>query len=206
MGSFKQQKEDNEIYGLLRPGRNTYLKIAEVFDSSDSACVLMLIENISHHSDTRVELLRYLTSNDYAGVYVTLNTPLANLVDILGKASLSIENIYFIDGITKTTEAEIVESEHCRYLESPRDIVGLSLLIDESMRKIKHPKKFVVIDSISTLMVYNSVQAIKQFAHSVTAKIKSQNSIGIIIATDNTDNDALNSIAHFCDKTLKLSD
>lgn len=206
MGSFKQQKENDEIYGLLRPGRNTYLKIAEVFDNSDNACVIMLIDNTSHHSDTRIELLRYLKSNDYAGIYVTLNTPLANLVDLLKKTSINTENIFFIDGITKTTDTEIIESEHCRYLESPRDIVDLSLLIDESMRKIKHPKKFVVIDSISTLMVYNNEQAIKQFTHSIIAKIKSQNAIGIIIAIDNTDNDALNSIAHFCDKTLKLSD
>ena len=206
MGSFKQQKEDDEIYGLLRPGRDTYLKIAEVFGNTHSASVVMLVENISTHVATRTELLRYLKSNDYEGIYVTLNTPIANLIDILGKASINIENIYFIDGITKTTESEVVESEHCKYLESPRDVVDLSFLIDEFLNKIKHHKKFVVIDSISTLMVYNSEQAIKQFAHSITGKIKAKNANGIIIASDDTDNDALNSIAHFCDKTLKLSD
>ncbi|MFH1239814.1 MAG: ATPase domain-containing protein [Candidatus Diapherotrites archaeon] len=205
MGSFKQQKDDDELYALLRPGRDIYLKIAEVMNNTNHASVILLIENMSYHADTRIELLRYLKSNEYEGVYVTLNTPIANLIDIFEKSSINIENIYFIDGITKTTESEIIESEHCRYLESPRDVVDLSFLIDEFLNKIKHPKRFVVIDSISTLMVYNSEQAIKQFAHSVTGKIKSKKASGVIIASDDTDKDALNSIAHFCDKTLKLS-
>ncbi len=206
MGSFKQQKDDDELYALLRPGRDTYLKISEVLDNADQASVILLIENISYHAATRTELLRYFKSKDYAGIYVTLNTPITNLITLFEKASLNIENIYFIDGITKLTDSKVVESEHCQYVESPRDIVDLSFLIDETMRKIQHPKKFVIIDSISTLMVYNSTQAIKQFAHSITGKIKSKNASGIIFASDDTDSDALTSIAHFCDRTLKLSD
>ena len=206
MGSFKQQKDDDKLYALLRPGRNTYLKIAEILGNPSQSSVILIIEKMSQHIATRTELFRYLKANDYEGIYVTLNTPIANLVDTLEKASINIENTYFIDGVTKTTESEAIESEHCRYLESPRDVVDLSILIDELLSKIQHPKKVVVIDSISTLMVYNSEQAIKQFAHSITGKIKSKNASGIIIASDDTDNEALNSIAHFCDKTLKLSD
>ena len=85
MGSFKQQKDDDELYGLLRPGRNTYLKIAEVMDNTNHAAVILLVENISHHRSTRTELLRYLKTNDYAGIYVTLNTPITTIMDIFEK-------------------------------------------------------------------------------------------------------------------------
>lgn len=205
MGSFKQKKsEDEELFKLLRPGRNTYLKISQVANELGEKFVLLLVETKGGHANLRVELLRYFNDIKCGGVYVTLNTPLENLIETLKKNEVDLSEVLFIDGITKITDATELSGKNYKYIESPRDLVELGFLIDKEMDKPNHEKKFIIIDSVSTLMIYNSQQAIKQFVHSITGKMKAWKIRGILIANNDEGNDAINYMAQFCDKTSEV--
>ena len=200
----KEQKTEEELMKLLRPGRSSYLKIEQMVTDSKDAYSLLIIEPASHHTSASIELLRYLSAEGYFGLHVTLNTPLETLLETLDNRKIKYSNFVFIDGISNTSDAKKLEGEKYKYIESPRDLVDLVFIIDEEIAKIKTQKKFLVVDSISTLLIYNSPQAIQQFAHTLTGKMRAWKLKGILIAMDDTDGTALNSISQFCDKTVRI--
>jgi archaellum biogenesis ATPase FlaH len=85
------------------------------------------------------------------------------------------QNIKFIDCISRTAGISEVYN-NCIYIESPVLLEKLILELLNSFKGLRHEvEKFIVIDSLSALMIYNDPEIIREFISLVMNRSRSEN-------------------------------
>jgi KaiC/GvpD/RAD55 family RecA-like ATPase len=149
-----------------------------------------------------LRLLRYFTRKTPRGVYVTLNKPYATLLKSFIKAGISVESVFFVDEITDVPSTQ--EDATHAYLGSGVDLSNLSISISKAIKQIEEDR-FLLLDSLSTLLIYYDAKAVVRFAHLLTEKMRSWNSSGSLITVEtNSERDVVSQLPPFCDKVVKI--
>lgn len=98
------------------------------------------------------------------GIYVTLNMNSDVLLDKFKKEGADVSKLVLIDAT-----GEKITNKQSVALDNPKSLTALSLTIGETAQK--HKFDFIFIDSLSTLLTYNSVEATEKFVHFMLLKI-----------------------------------
>jgi len=114
--------------------------------------------------------------------------------------------IEFVDCISQMSGAPELEGPHYNYLESPQQLVELSVLLNKLFQKIEG-NKFLVVDSLSTLLIYNKPEAITKFVHSIANKIRTEKVLGVLLIIKTEDNmDVIKILSQFSDSVIEVRD
>ena len=180
---------------------DAYTTITESLEGLEKPVLLALIDPI-RYQDSVVELLRYFTAKVPRGIYVSLNKPFGVLTKAFDKAGIQTSNLFFIDGITNVPTVEEDSAHSC--LGSGAGLSNLCIAISKAVSK-QPGEKFIVIDSLSTLLIYNDPKVVAKFAHLLTEKMRRWNTSGSLLTVEmNVERDVVSQLAPFCDKVVKI--
>jgi len=130
------------------------------------------------------------------GIYVSLNKTQKSTEDILNKQGIATEKLFFVDCVT--TEKTREDVLHI----SPEQLDKLSQAIAEFIKDIKGDK-FLIIDALSTLLIYNNENKVAIFVKEIT-EMASQNDVNVVAFSPKTQGEELlNKIFNFFDKVDK---
>ncbi len=130
------------------------------------------------------------------GIYVSLNKTQKSTENILKKAGINTNNLFFIDCVT--TEKTRDDVLHI----APEQLHLLSPAIHAFMENIKG-EKFLILDALSTLLIYNDENKVAKFVKEVTG-YASQNDVKVVAFSPKTKGEELlNKIFNFFDKVEK---
>jgi KaiC/GvpD/RAD55 family RecA-like ATPase len=115
-------------------------------------------------------------------IYVTLNQMADVLLKYYKKSEINVDNVLFIDVITKTIESKINELPNVVYVENLSSLTKLSLAICNSMKTKKFD--FLVFDSVSTLMLQKDRINVNKMIRHVISFAKSNNVKVLFIALE----------------------
>lgn len=175
--------------------------IAESLEGLEKPIVLALVDPI-HYQDAVVGLLRYFTGKVPRGIYVTLNKPFAVLSKTFEKAGISVGSLFFVDAITNVPSVQEESSSIC--LGSATDLSNLCIATSKAVNRFSE-EKFLVLDSLSTLLIYNDHRAVAKFAHLLAEKMRRWGTSGCLLTVEmNAERDVVLQLAPFCDKVVKL--
>ena len=175
--------------------------ISEELEGLENPVVLALIDPVQYH-EAVIELLSYFTKSNRYGIYVSLNKPYSNLLKSFDKAGIPTHSIFFVDGITNVPSIEETDSHTC--LGSGVDLSNLCIAISKAVGR-SADDRFLFLDSLTTLLIYNEPRAVAKFAHLLTEKMRRWNSAGSLLAIDtNSEREVVSQLAPFCDKVVKL--
>ncbi|MAG47213.1 hypothetical protein CL617_01290 [archaeon] len=178
------------------------LKIEDELKKLPKDFIVLTIVPSEHYSETNLKLLDFLIKKGN-GTYITINKPYNSLIKNLKEKGLSLDNLYFIDCITKELR-ESTLGENCSFIESPQDLTGVAIALDSIFKKDDH--NFIYLDSIDTLGIYNDSEKLIKFFHFLTGKIKLHNLSGAIIGVhEETDKKVISKLTQFCDKVIDLT-
>jgi archaellum biogenesis ATPase FlaH len=118
--------------------------------------------------------------------YVTLNKGADVLIESLNKNKINPKNFFFIDCVSKTI-VQPKPIENCQFISSPNALTELSLAIDKS---IDSGFSIVLVDSLSTFMIYHNAEMIIQFFHNLANKIRSEDGNILILTISDKDKDS----------------
>ncbi len=198
---------DAELSELIDPKRGIDLKILRYLEElpKEQFTALLLVEP-TNYSKINYELLRLLINHTKGkGIYVTLNRAYEFVEETLKKEKIDTEQIVFIDAISKGTGKNIVSRENVEYIESPRDLTALSVILDETYQKMTEKPKFMVFDSISTLLIYNDVSSVERFTHLIIGKLREWRMKGVLLMVKSEEHrGVVNSLSQFCDRILEI--
>lgn len=135
--------------------------------------------------------------------YVSLNRPYATLLASLKKEGVPTEKLYVVDAITRTAMVP-QESDSCSYVSSPGALTELSVAISKVMDD-KNCNGYIIFDSLSTLLVYESDTTIAKFVHFLMAKVRVAgcNAIFTVLKQD-ADSILVKDINMFADKVIDV--
>ena len=133
---------------------------------------------------------------DKIGIYVSLNKTQKSAEEILKKSNIDTKRLFFIDCVTlEQTKEEVLHIK-------PNDLDRLSYAINEFIKDIKEDK-FLIIDALSTLLIYNNENKVAAFVKEIT-EYASQNNVEVIALSPKTKGEELlNKIFNFFDEVKK---
>jgi len=130
---------------------------------------------------------------DMPGVYVSLNKTQKSIENILKKAGINTSNLFFIDCFTsEKTKEDVLHI-------APDRLDLLESALTAFMKDIKG-KEFIIIDELSTLLIYNNENKVAEFVEKIT-EYASENDVQITALSPKTKGEELlNKIFNFFDK------
>lgn len=170
--------------------------------------IILALTTAKDYNQTNIDFLKYLiyTKNE-PGVYLTYNKPYSTMKHILNQEKIDPRMIIFIDAITLPSGGIATDTERCLYLSDLRNLSDLAVFIDEALNAVPTNKKFLFLDSLSTLILYNNSGSVAKFIHFLTGKLRSWNLDGVFLSLElESDSEFLEQLSLFCDKKIFLSE
>jgi len=180
--------------------------------------IVLFFINPVNYMDVNLEIVKIITiQNKFSGIYITVNRPFTTLVEIMKKKGIDTDKIFFIDCITKMvptpkgvsllTKKQYEVTENCIFIPSPSRLTEIGLALSEALAGMKEPKsKFLYLDSLSTLLIYNDIETIAKFIHFLTTRVRLFGIVGIIMSIEKKVDERLFSIlSEICDIIADVS-
>lgn len=161
---------------------------------------ILLIMSSSEYNKEIVDVVKKI--NNQSIVYVTLNKTYDSLVELFKKKKINTDNIVFIDAISKTIKTAPDQAENVYYISSPGALTELSLAISKF---IKHNFDYLIFDSLTNLLIYESKAPVAKFVSSIVNKVKESKTKAVFYALSAKEQELLiKQCGMFVDKVIKL--
>ncbi len=164
--------------------------------------VFLVISNSKNYLKNNIDILRFLVNErKMYGIYISLNWPYKNLNSLLGKNKIKAENLFYIDTLSETVGAE-ASGDKCLLISSPHSLTEISIALDKAVESVK-AEKFVFLDSVSTLLLYNQLHTVAKFIHFLSGKIRNWGIEGVLISVEKgMKSELAESLVQFVDRVV----
>lgn len=157
--------------------------------------VLILVPEKSYSKKIK-QIARDVSSSSKSVCYLTLNKPYPALSREFRKGKIDLNRFFFIDALSKDSKEDQVVT-----VSSPKALTEINIVMKKVIKAGKI--KATIIDSISTLLVYEGSSQVLRFTHSIVSLFRSLGSKGIIIALKHDmKNEVIRDIGMFVDKVV----
>ena len=168
--------------------------------------VLFIIDAKKYHKIHPKVLRMIIEERCFAGIYITINKPYNTLIKYLKENGIDTKNIFFIDAISRVVGGTIKMTKDCLYIPSPTQLTDLAIAMTQALESMKHKEnKFIFLDSLSTLLIYNSFEVTSKFVHFIITRLRVFGLVGLIISIEKQiDERMLNILIEMCDKVVEV--
>jgi KaiC/GvpD/RAD55 family RecA-like ATPase len=166
----------------------------------ENSNVLLVVVTKEQYIAKMLEILKELEDSMDRVCYVCFTQPYATVIDLLKKNSINTEKFKFIDVLTNTVQ-QAQNTEGCTYVSGPSALTEISI----AFSKMTENTKGSIIDSISTLLVYESENSVIRFTHSLMTKTRLAGLKTIFITMrEDTKTNLIKDLHMFADRVVYL--
>lgn len=137
---------------------------------TDAGVLLVVTDGARYNATLRHVMSQYLDGRGQ-GVLITANRPAAMLRDGLAQQGLDLERLVIVDCISSLTGLQPAARPGVVHVESPTLLEALTMRAEQALRRMTGPK-FLVLDSLSALAVYNGTSAVAEAAHGLANRLR----------------------------------
>lgn len=168
-------------------------------DLSSNQIILLTIPS-GEYNPTMIKIIKQVEGNV---CYVTANKTFDSLRELFKKKSIKMQNIVFIDSISKTIRKTPDQSDQVYYVSSPGALTELDLVIDKFLR---HEFDYLIFDSITNLTTYQKPEICAKFMTSLTNKIKKTKTKAIFYSIGDSSEKLPSHLSMLADKVIKIKE
>ncbi|MDD1667074.1 MAG: hypothetical protein LUO96_01265, partial [Methanomicrobiales archaeon] len=176
------------------------------FDRLDRDKIYLCLSSAERLRENASSIIRSLTGKGYVVVIVTTNQPYSILKKAYEKDGIDLTHVRFIDAITKYAIGEVPANvPGARFTSSPSDLTQLGIAIDESLKDLAGRKAAILLDAVSTMLIYIPSANLSKFIHFVSSKLKIRDMAGIFLAVETgLDPTLLSQLTTFVDQVVNM--
>ncbi len=134
--------------------------------------IVLILTQAEHYIRTLTSTLAVLLERFETGVVITANRPVGVLRQLLADAGIPHERLKFVDCITALTGIAPPNEPDAIYIDSPTLMEKTGLRAEQLLRRLPANQRFLFVDSLSTLAVYNGNEAVAEMAHNLTNRMR----------------------------------
>jgi len=166
--------------------------------------IVLVVSSSANYLKNNLELLKtLLNEKKQSGIYINVSRSCENISDMMISNGIDISKLFFIDCVTLSSGFKPVKKDSCMYVNSPSDLTEVSIVLDQLVQTIPTEDRFIFLDSLSALLIYNSPNITSKFAHFLTVKLRQWKTKGILITLEKeTDDKLLSLLSQFADKII----
>ena len=178
-------------------------QIKSEIESLSSNFIVLLDTHAENYFESVMESAGAMTAKNKKGVYVTVSRPYRYILREMQKRNIKTDGLVFIDCISSMA-GERGEG-NCTFVENPAALEEISMYLTFSLDKLESTEKFMIIDSISTLLIYNSLNSVKEFSMFIINKMRLEGVDGVLVVIEKeAPEDLKQSLVAMCDKTINV--
>ncbi len=176
------------------------------FDRLDRDKIYLCLTSAERLRENSSGIIRSLLARGYLVVVVTTNQPYSILKKAYEKDGIDLSKVGFIDAITRYAIGEVpVGAKGVRFTSSPSDLTQLGIAISDSLKDLGGRKAAILLDSVSTMLIYLPSTNLSKFIHFVSSKLKILDMAGIFLAVeDGLDPILLSQLTTFVDQVVNM--
>ena len=165
---------------------------------------IILIETSSENAaEVTLAAVRALTEKNDHGIIISANRPYMNLLNNYERNNINTSKVHILDLISKNQNAD-TSTKNVMFIENASSLTDISLSVSNYIKEL-NGRKFIFIDSISTMLIHNEPYVFARFIHSVLTRMRINGVGGLLISlTDQTNREVRAEIAQLCDKVIKI--
>jgi KaiC/GvpD/RAD55 family RecA-like ATPase len=195
---------------LVISGKNVTTLLRQKYKQLKETGWVSLVQVPSEkHMEVNVQALNVLVNElGYTCVYVSLVKPASELDKYYKAAGVDNNKLYFIDAISKMYGGEKVNTKRITYTSGPLDIDAITASLRDMLASLGTGKKCVFLDSVSTVLLYNSLPRTLRFSQFLTTTLRSLGVTGVMvsIAKGQTTIKLVVELAKLCDEMINISE
>jgi KaiC/GvpD/RAD55 family RecA-like ATPase len=160
------------------------------------------------HMNVNVEALKILINElGFKCIYITLGKGFVELDRLFKTAGVQTSNLYFIDAISQMYGAEHASTKRCMYTAGPIDVDSITVSLRELMVQLGEEKKCILLDSVTTVLLYNSLPRTLRFSQFLTKTIKEMGVTGVMVSLSKgeTTMQLIKELDVLCDEVLDFT-
>lgn len=166
----------------------------------DNSIILIVVPKEQYLAKT-IEILKDLESSMEKICYVCLTQPYSTLSDFFKKNNISESKFRFVDVMTNTVQ-DAKSTQDCAFVSGPSALTEIGV----AFSKMSENTNASLIDSITTLLVYENENSVIRFTHSLMTKTRLLSMKAVFIALkEDTNTNLIKDIHMFSDKVIYLS-
>jgi KaiC/GvpD/RAD55 family RecA-like ATPase len=157
-------------------------------------------------AEVNMESIKVLQELGYEGVYVTLSKDYKELTNLFRKSGVDMGKLAFIDGVSQMYGIGAVDSPNVKYVSGPISLDGIIAAITDVIPVIRSKKKFVFLDSITTVLLYNSLERTLKFSEFLTTSLKRLQVAGVVTSVSKgfANDQLIEELTKLSDEVIKL--
>src|SRR3989344_8657634 len=111
--------------------------LIDELDESFGNWVAVVIRNPNQPQISSVFVKKLANARNLRGVYITINKPFDILQKAFLKSEINMENLYFVDAITKHINEKTENKENCSFINSPSNLTTLAITIMQAAKMMQ---------------------------------------------------------------------
>lgn len=165
-----------------------------------------LIETSSKKAlDTQLAAIKVLSQGTKQIILLSTTRPCLSMIDIFKKNGIDSNKILIFDVTSQGQKygeffAKKNEGKNVLHFNS-QELTNISIEINERISE-KNSNNFILLDSITTMLVNNKSVIFVKFLHSLLTKMRVNKTSGLLISFENVSG-VTEEIAQMCDKVIK---
>ncbi len=176
----------------------------EVINLVKKAKHLILVVPNQKYGESLIEFDKKIEKKYSKICYITLNEPFKQLEKTFEENNIELDKFFFIDGITRALKTQKQQFNKCIMVSSPNSLIELSLAVSKVIKKYK-PEVFI-LDSVSTLLIYEDNATVTKFMHSILSKIEASGADFLMtVLYSDEKNSAVEELEMFVDEILTIN-
>jgi hypothetical protein len=172
---------------------------------SDADSILLSVDGLQLHQ-SMIFALKAMQARDMYGIYVSLNRPHVTLRRTLQRASIRLDRLYFIDCVTALAKSTLTrQGGDVIYAIGPDDLHADGSVL-AAVEKFVHSvsgEKFIIIDALRTLFIYNEPSVVSAFIHSLLA-VSVRHEIKLLVLTRKEDDGLIKLVSNAFDDNIHI--
>ncbi|MDP7080193.1 MAG: hypothetical protein QF415_09905 [Candidatus Undinarchaeales archaeon] len=191
-------------------GRAIESHLSQVLSDHATGAVVMLELPTEAYFDANLATVEGLLALGFEGVYVSVNRPFPNLVELFGQRGIDLKKLLFVDVATALADTERTDDPRCIHVSPELDIDELVRAIYMSIERLSRPKRFVFIDSLTTITLYKPLSETLRFSEFLLRTIRKHHdienvSLVVNVAADLAQKRFIKDVALKVDEVIKVS-
>jgi KaiC/GvpD/RAD55 family RecA-like ATPase len=167
---YEQVSKKNLQRAINRKKLDLILK--ERLKTYNEGSIVVIQTPAENYLETNISSVKSMVDNGYEGIYLSFQRPFKNITSIFEKNDIDLEKIFVVDCASVFSNSNQEPDFHNIDVDSCFDIDNIVEKICKSIGYLKSDKKFVFVDSLSTLALHKSLSETLRFSEYMINKVK----------------------------------
>lgn len=199
-----QAETIDELMAYIKQGGSLGLEIEKRLEELPSRYAVLLVTRQEKYDLIVANLVKTFTKKGISGIFVTLNKGGTDLLAMLKENGVECDSMFIVDAITKS-EPKLAKDTKISFVGSPHDLTEMEAQINDFIAKLPAGEHFFILDSLSTMLIYNAEKTIEKFVHSLSERLRHQGFKVVFTIMSETRPEIITVLSQFCDKVIRPS-